>query len=66
MLSFQYRDIWKSELYKYAAISNGKHKTEAQAIFLNPFPVCSPCKQQFVVCLFLTKKQKEIIFLQTK
>ncbi len=29
-----------------------KRKTEAQAIFLNPFTVCSSCKQKFVVCPF--------------
>ncbi len=28
---------------------NFKRKTEAQAIFLNPFTVCSSCKRKFVV-----------------
>jgi hypothetical protein len=30
-----------------------KQKTEAQAIFLNPFSVCSLCKRKFVVCPFV-------------
>ncbi len=30
-----------------------KRKTEAQAIFLNPFTICSSCKQKFVVCPFV-------------
>ncbi len=30
-----------------------KQKTEAQAIFLNPFSVCSSCKRKFVVCPFV-------------
>ncbi len=29
-----------------------KQKTEAQAIFLNPFSVCFLCKRKFVICLF--------------
>jgi hypothetical protein len=32
-------------------------KTEAQAIFLNTFTVCSSCKQKFVVCHLLMTKQ---------
>ncbi len=27
-----------------------KRKTKAEAIFLNPFIVCSLCKRKFVVC----------------
>jgi hypothetical protein len=42
--------------------SNGK--TEAQAIFLNLFTICSSYKRKFVVCL-LTKKQTEVIRVQT-
>ncbi len=33
-----------------------KRKTEPQAIFLNPFTVCSSCKQKFVVCQFVYDK----------
>jgi hypothetical protein len=36
--------------------SNGKCKTEAQVIFLNPFTVCSSCKQKFVICPFIEKE----------
>jgi hypothetical protein len=39
-----------------------KQKTEAQAIFLYPFTVCSLCKRKFV--RLLTKKQTEVIHLQ--
>ncbi len=38
---------------QYAAVSNQKWKTDAQAIFLNPFMVCSLCKWKFVVCPFV-------------
>ncbi len=40
---------------------------EAQAIFLNPFTVCSSCKQktEVIICPFVAKKQMEVIFLQT-
>jgi hypothetical protein len=38
-----------------------KRKTEAQAIFLNRFTVCSASKQKLVVC----KKQVEVIRFQT-
>jgi hypothetical protein len=33
-----------------------KRKTEAQGIFLNPFTICSSCKQKFVICPFVDKK----------
>jgi hypothetical protein len=36
----------------YAAVSNGKRKMETQAIFLNPFTVCSSWKRKFVLCPF--------------
>jgi hypothetical protein len=34
-------------LCMYASISNGKQKTEAQAIFLNPFTICSSAKGSY-------------------
>jgi hypothetical protein len=33
-----------------------KRKTEAQAIFLNPFTVCSWCKRKVVICLFVDQE----------
>jgi hypothetical protein len=36
--------------------SNRKRKTEAQAIFLNPFTFCSSCKQKFVICPFVNEE----------
>jgi hypothetical protein len=33
-----------------------KQKTEAKAIFLNPFTACSSCKRKFVVCPFVDKE----------
>jgi hypothetical protein len=32
---------------------NRKRKMEAQATFLNPFTVCSLCKQKFLICPFV-------------
>jgi hypothetical protein len=32
---------------------NGKQKTEAKVIFLNPFTIGSLCKGKIVVCLFV-------------
>jgi hypothetical protein len=32
-----------------------KQKTEAQAIFPNPFTVCSSCKRKFAVCPFVAE-----------
>jgi hypothetical protein len=40
-------------IYLNAAVSKGKQKTKAQAIFLNPFTVCSVCKRKLVACLFV-------------
>jgi hypothetical protein len=40
-------------IYIYAAVSNGKWKMEAHAIFLNPMTFCSSCKRKFVVCPFV-------------
>jgi hypothetical protein len=34
-------------------LQNGKQKTEAKAIFLNLFTVCSSCKWKFVVYQFV-------------
>jgi hypothetical protein len=54
--------------YIYAAISNEKRRMDVQPIFLNLFTVCSSCRHKFVICLFidlLTKKQTEVIHLQT-
>jgi hypothetical protein len=36
--------------------SNGKRKTEAQAIFLDSFTLCSECKWKFVVCPLVDEK----------
>ncbi len=36
--------------------SEGKRKMEAQAIFPNPFTVCSSCNWKVVVCPFVEKK----------
>ncbi len=33
----------------FAASGKREQKTKAQVIFLNPFTICSLCKQQFVV-----------------
>ncbi len=33
--------------------STGKQKMEAQVTFLNPFTICSLCKQKFFICLFV-------------
>jgi hypothetical protein len=33
-----------------------KRKMEAQAIFLNPFTVCSSCNWKFVICPFVDKE----------
>ncbi len=35
-----------------------KNQTE-NAIFLNPFSVCSSCKLKFVACLFVDKETNE-------
>ncbi len=35
---------------------NGKRKTEAQAIFRNPFTVFSSCEQKLIVCLFVEEE----------
>ncbi len=43
------------DIETWTRTGNGKQKTEGQAIFLNPFTICSSCKRKFVVCLFLDK-----------
>jgi hypothetical protein len=35
---------------------NGKWKTKAKVVSLNPFTVCSSCKRKFVVCPFLNEE----------
>jgi hypothetical protein len=35
---------------------SGKQKTEAHALFLDPFTVCSSCKRKFVVCPFVDER----------
>jgi hypothetical protein len=45
--------------------SNRKRKTEAQAIFLNSLTICSSCKRKLSFVRLLTKKQTEVIRLQT-
>jgi hypothetical protein len=44
---------------------NGKHKTESQAIFLNPLTVSSAGKRKFVVRPFVDEERREVIRLQT-
>ncbi len=34
-----------------------KRKTEVQAIFLNPFTMCSSCKWKFVICPFANEEK---------
>ncbi len=70
MCVFMYVYIYKyiylySHLNFYAAVSNVKRKMKAQAIFLNPFTVCSSCKRKLVFFRSLTKKQMEVICLQS-
>ncbi len=52
---FCLRNSWNVEKWKHG---DNKRKTEAQAIFLNPFTVCSLCKQNFVVCPFVDEETK--------
>jgi hypothetical protein len=67
MLPFQYLYIYRIYKYTYLYISfynyiyvyiccSFKWKAEAQAIFLNPFTVCSSCKRIFVVCPFVDEE----------
>ncbi len=46
------------QLHKYICCCF-KRKTEAQAIFLHLFTVCSLCKQMFVVCPFVDEETNE-------
>ncbi len=49
--------------YIYAAVSNGKR--EAQAVFLNPFTVAHRASTSLSFVRLFTKKQTEVICLQT-
>jgi hypothetical protein len=42
----------------WACFSNGKWKTEALVLLLNPFTACSSCKSKFVACLFVDEQTK--------
>jgi hypothetical protein len=47
--------------HRHGNIEKGRHgdtkrKTEAQAIFLNAFNVCSSCKRKFVICSFVDEE----------
>ncbi len=67
---FIYIDMY---IYQYLNIyihicchSKRKWKTEAQAIFLNPFIVSLSCKRKFVVCPFVYEETNgSYPFLQT-
>jgi hypothetical protein len=54
-------DIWRygdmvAWTHGYMKTSNRKRKTEAQAIFLNPFTFYSLCKRKFVICPFVNEE----------
>ncbi len=49
----------------YAAISNGKQKTKAQAIFHNLFTVCPSCKGKFVVCSSSLRNKRKLSGAET-
>ncbi len=51
--------VFSINTYVYTAVSNGKRKTEAQAIFINSFTVCSSCKRKFAVCLLDDEERNE-------
>ncbi len=57
--AYIYVDIYLDIYMLFSAVSNGKRKTEAETIFLNPFTRCSSCKRKFVVCLFVDKETNE-------
>ncbi len=50
-----YVDIYGIYLYGYIRLYMlpFQRETEAQLIFLNPFTICTSCKQKFVVCPFV-------------
>jgi hypothetical protein len=58
LVPFPFRMLKRQHTYIYAAVANEKWKREAQAIFLDPFTVCSSCKRESVVCSFVRKKRK--------
>jgi hypothetical protein len=54
MVTWRHGDMvtWRHEDMNTWRYGDLKRKTEAQAIFLNPFPACSLCKLKFVICPF--------------
>jgi hypothetical protein len=50
---------WTWRIDRDIDMENGKQKIEAQVIFLNPFTVCSSCKQKFVICPFVDEETNE-------
>jgi hypothetical protein len=61
--------IWNIYIYKYIYIYMTPFQTEteseAQAIFQNPFTVCTSCKRKFVFCPFVCEKINRVIRWQT-
>ncbi len=49
-------EIWSRRHGRRDMDGDIKRKTEAPAIFINPFTVCTPCKRKFVVCLFVDEE----------
>jgi hypothetical protein len=45
-----YTHILRISIYLYVFMLLFQTETEVQAIFLNPFTICSSCKRKFVVC----------------
>ncbi len=65
ILKWQHMYVYLYILYIYTHTENGtilyicrcfKWKTEAQAILLNPFTVCTSCKRMFVGCLLVDEE----------
>jgi hypothetical protein len=46
--------------YVYIYMLCFKRKSEAQAIFLNQFTICSSCKRKFVICPFVDEETNGI------
>jgi hypothetical protein len=46
----------EEDIETWTRTGNRKRKREAQAIFLNPFTVCTSCKWKFVVCPFVDEE----------
>jgi hypothetical protein len=55
---FQFAETWKDGHIDMEILKKGdnKRKTEAHAIFLNTFTVCSSCKWKFVICSFVDEE----------